>query len=625
LDAEAENESFADRLTLAMKVLNLSRAQIASQVGVDKSLVGRWMAGQVTPTAYNRARISEALAKLKPGFNLTHWDIPRAEFEEFLGLEAESPEAARTAPTPTAEALGGSSAKRPLWLAGIAVVVLAVLAIGAWLLTARRPPPPVSPPKQVAADTTIPSASIAVLPFTNMSGDPSKAYFSDGVTEELLNDLANVPDLMVAARTSSFAFRNKNQDIREIARVLRVRTILEGSVREQGDKIRITAQLIDASSGYHILSQTYDRNLGDILTTQAEIARDITATLTNRLLKLPEPLIIPPDVYRQFLRARSLTNTRTEDNIKQGIKLLRDVVTRQPDFVQAQALLAASYVDEYDRISIFYGGGVLSLYPDARATLDATLHLDPDNLVALIADTRLAITREEWSRAANLLAKVKALNPNNAAVLKLEGIYYFQMGFFDRAITAIKSAARLDPLSIEAWANLGEQYLYAANFEAARAAALRAIALNPTNPGVLNLLCIADVGSKRIKEALAVEAHLRATSDGKWIVACYYSVDIFFHRIAEARALADRSRGDFGVGVNRLYLGDDEVAMDHLEKAFREKTETQIFALPYYKVYPHRLFETNARWKALTRDPRYRAWQDAHDRIAASLSGATAN
>ncbi len=143
-------------------------------------------------------------------------------------------------------------------------------------------------------------------------------------------------------------------------------------------------------------------------------------------------------------------------------------------------MLGSSQVDEYDRISDFYGGGVLSLYPAARASLDAALHLDPDNLVALIADTRLAPAREEWSRAGSLLAHLEALNPNNASVLGVAGIYYARMGYPDRLIAALNAAARADPLSVEAWSNLGEQHFFTANFEAALDAARKAAALNPT-------------------------------------------------------------------------------------------------------------------------------------------------
>ena len=139
---------------------------------------------------------------------------------------------------------------------------------------------PFSTPKTVSAA----EASIAVLPFVNMSGDPSKEYFSDGVSEELLNDLANNPGLRVAARTSAFAFKGKNEDIQKIALTLHVRAILEGSVREIGDHLRITAQLINAADGYHLWSATYDRDLTDILVVQDDIARAITTALAQKLL-----------------------------------------------------------------------------------------------------------------------------------------------------------------------------------------------------------------------------------------------------------------------------------------------------------------------------------------------------
>ncbi len=191
-------------------------------------------------------------------------------------------------------------------------------------------------------------ASVAVLPFTNMSGDKSKDYFSDGISEELLNQLTNVSELRVAARTSSFAFRGKDQDIRNIARALNVRTIVEGSVREDGQHIRITAQLINAANGYHLWSQSYDRDLSNILSLQDEIARAITVSLTHSLLRnswKPAPRVpIDPDTYRKYLEGQSFSAKKTVEDDVHAIELLKGVTAEEPNFAPGFAALGRTYI-----------------------------------------------------------------------------------------------------------------------------------------------------------------------------------------------------------------------------------------------------------------------------------------
>ncbi len=198
-----------------------------------------------------------------------------------------------------------------------------------WL--AREEPAP--PPGVAASIAPVPAplpqkASIAVLPFDNMSGDDAKVYFSDGISEEILNDLANVRALRVAARASSFSFKGKNTDIKTIARMLAVRTVLQGSVRQSGERIRITAQLVNASDGYVIWSSSFDRDLTDVLTVQDEIARAITASLTDRLLphQLPKPkprlAAINADAYRAYLQGQYyLLGPRTPEGAVKALAL----------------------------------------------------------------------------------------------------------------------------------------------------------------------------------------------------------------------------------------------------------------------------------------------------------------
>ena len=266
------SDEFAARLSLALQACNLSRAQLSAQLGVHKSMVSRWLSGEMKPSGYNLARLSAAIAGLKPGFNMSLWTAPRHEFEAVLGIPSRQP-SPTTAESPAGEpgdleapppAADLTRRRRwPVYAAVGAGLMLLAVALGALWLDGQR--------TRESAATGGLSPSLAVMPFVNMSGDPSKEYLGDGIAEEILNNLANTPALRVAARTSSFSFKGKHADIGEIAGKLHVRTVLEGSVRQEGNRLRIVAQLIDASNGFHLWSARYDRKLDDVLAVEGEI------------------------------------------------------------------------------------------------------------------------------------------------------------------------------------------------------------------------------------------------------------------------------------------------------------------------------------------------------------------
>jgi adenylate cyclase len=191
----------------------------------------------------------------------------------------------------------------------VIVAILLALSIG-WYWRGRH-----------AQDTLgVDARSVAVLPFINMSGDKDNEYFSDGISEEILNVLARTPELRVAARTSSFSFKGGNKEVPEIAKELNVRMVLEGSVRKQGERVRITAQLIDASSGYHVWSQTYDRDLKDIFAIQDEIAQAIASELKVKLADAVTGATTSPDTadlvaYDLYLKGLALWQARGESNL----------------------------------------------------------------------------------------------------------------------------------------------------------------------------------------------------------------------------------------------------------------------------------------------------------------------
>ena len=192
--------------------------------------------------------------------------------------------------------------------------------------------------------------SIAVLPFTNMSTDPENEYFSDGITEEILNALVKVEDLKVTARTSSFVFKGKEVDIREIGKILNVEYVLEGSVRKAGSKVRISAQLVSAVDGYHLWSETFDRDLEDIFTLQDEISKTITSHLRIELSleSHQKPLVKNPtdniEVYNLFLKGKYYWNKWSPENARKAITYFEEAINLEPSFSSAYAALAGCYI-----------------------------------------------------------------------------------------------------------------------------------------------------------------------------------------------------------------------------------------------------------------------------------------
>jgi len=293
--------------------------------------------------------------------------------------------------------------------------------------------------------------SIAVLPFVNMSADKENEYFSDGITEEILNALAKVEELKVTARTSSFAFKGKNIDIREVASSLDVTHVLEGSVRKAGNRVRVTGQLINASDGYHLWSETFDGDLEDIFEVQNEISRKIVDKLLTKLVKKEKKQLVRTltgdlEAYNLFLKAQYCVNKMMPPETIKAIGMLEEVIKLAPDFSQAYSSLAGCYG--------FLGSiGYMppsEAYPKSEALVQKALDLDdelPESYIALSMSKMFFY----WDFQAGKLAVDKAyqLNPGNVEVFKMYYIYYSIVEERENALKAIEEACKLDPLSTQ--------------------------------------------------------------------------------------------------------------------------------------------------------------------------------
>ena len=304
-----------------------------------------------------------------------------------------------------------------------------------------------APPATVDA-----SKSVAVLPFVNMSSDPEQTYFSDGISEELLNALVKLPGLKVAGRTSSFAFRDKTDDLRAIGKALNVNHILEGSVRKQGMRVRITAQLIQAEDGFHLWSETYDREVTDIFALQDEITGQIVKALEVELGQAPAPAArASADAYALYLRARQQMAQRGVASLGEARKLFEQSVALDPGFAPAHAGLARASELEWT-YTLFLGREVQALGTTAdvvrrvRAAADAALALDPRNAEAWSTLGHLTTNAEgDWVAAGEAHDRALALSPNDAEVLNFAGDYQF-WAQDPRAFETESRAVALDPL-----------------------------------------------------------------------------------------------------------------------------------------------------------------------------------
>ena len=295
-----------------------------------------------------------------------------------------------------------------------------------------------------------PEKSIAVMAFENMSGDPEQEYFSDGVSEEILNVLAHIPDLHVTSRSSSFSFKGKSTDIPTIARQLGVATILEGSVRKSGNRVRVTAQLIDASSDKHVWSETYDRDLEDIFALQDEISAAIVGALKEHLELPPDtaPRVIAAvglDAHDAYLRGRYLIVQRTHTSVQGALREFEKAVLLDPDYALAHAELAMAILLATRRNY----GDLTRTEAIARATAHAerAMALAPALAEAYVANGFLLYVQENLEEAETHFKRAIEINPNYSIAYNWMDLTYLKLGRIDEAFSMAEMALHLDPLS----------------------------------------------------------------------------------------------------------------------------------------------------------------------------------
>jgi serine/threonine protein kinase/Flp pilus assembly protein TadD len=313
------------------------------------------------------------------------------------------------------------------------------------------------------------SPSIAVLPFVDISAESDQEYFCDGMAEELINALAQIKDLRVIARTSAFSYKGKDINVREIGRELDVATVLEGSVRKAGNRLRITAQLVDTTGGHHLWSERYDRNTGDVFAIQDEITLAIVDKLQPALLgeekvKLAKGENIDIDAYKLYMMGRFFLSKQTEDGFKTAIDYFKLAIKQDPNYAPAFAGLA----DCHNLLGYYIYQQPKDAFPKAKEAALEALRLDSKLAEAHTSLGWILLCYEwDWERAENEFKQAIELNPNYATAHHWYSVYLFASGRFEESLNRAKRAPELDPLSKMTNINVGWSYFFMRRYDSA--------------------------------------------------------------------------------------------------------------------------------------------------------------
>lgn len=460
--------------------------------------------------------------------------------------------------------------------------------------------------------------SVAVLPFENLTGDASQEYFADGMTDELTTELAQIRSLRVISRTSAMQYKGNRKAVADIARDLKVDALIEGSVVRSGGRVRVTAQLIDASTDQHLWAQSYERDLRDIVSLQSEIARAIIAEIQAKLTpeeraRLASVRPVDPEAYQLYLMGRFHLSQRTEDSMSKAVGFLQQAIAKDPGYAPAYASLAEAY-DSYDS-GTFRTRSPRELLALARAAAQKALELDP-NLPD--AYTVLASTSAEadWdlTAAERYFRKALSVGPGNATAHYWYARLLAGRNRTNEAIAEIERARELDPLSLVINDNAGEIYLAAGDFEKGLAQLQKTLEMDPNYPRTHINLGEAYEGQGKNDAAVAEYQKARALGGENWselrepLQRAYEKGGMHGYYQAQFRLLVQMSQTRY---VSPVYLatiagvvGDKEQALAWLEKAFQERDPGLL---------PLKDGDSNA---LLRSDPRY---QDLLRRIRAAI------
>jgi TolB-like protein/Tfp pilus assembly protein PilF len=450
------------------------------------------------------------------------------------------------------------------------------------------------------ARETVVRPSVAVLPFVNSSGDAEMEYFSDGITEELINAIAQVRDLQVAARTSSFAFKGKNATVREVGAALNVTAVLEGSVRRSGQMLRITAQLINVATGYHIWSERYDRQLDDVFAIQDDIASKIASRLEialspSSIAALARPATTNIEAYDLYLKGRYHVEQRGE-GLVQGLEFFKRAIAVDPKYAPAYAGIA-------EALSILAVYGLVppaNAFGEAAAAASRAVQLNSRLAEAHNALALVAMCREwDWSKAAAGFNKALDINPNCVPAHYWKGLWYHRLvkGETEEAINETTRAMELDPIAMVPAYALGVVFMDSGRYADAIALCEARLEKNPSQFLHYQVLGAAYQCVGRTDDAIAtLEKGVSIANRHAWFVGELGTTYALAGRTADAERLRDelatRAKtahvSPMSFASIASSLGRIDEAVGHFERAFAERDQMLITATGWPAFAPAR-------------------------------------
>jgi TolB-like protein/Flp pilus assembly protein TadD len=491
-------------------------------------------------------------------------------------------------------------ARRPRYVKTVSLAgykfIAEVVVVGSRTRAAERSP---------AAGGAPPSA-IAVLSFANLSGDPENEYFCDGLSEDLINGLSKVRGLRVVARSSSFSFKGRDIDAREIGRLLNVGSIVEGSVRKAGDRLRISAQLVDANEGYHVWSEQYDRRLEDVFAVQDEISLAILSRVTGAVRGEASPPLAKRstpnmDAYRLYLKGRGFWHRRFNGCLQMAMACFQRAIEKDPTFALAYTGLA----DSYSTLGIWAFARPATVFPQAAALARQALEIDPTLAEAHASQGLIKTFHDwDWNAAGMELSRAVDLNPGCALIRLWNGHFFSIVGRWDEAIAEVQQAQDLDPLSPIVVANVGWTFSLARQQDRAIEELRKVLAMDPGNGIAHFYLGYAYAENRRYADALeSFRTAIEATGGMPWAAEFIGWVHALMGDHGAARAILHESQARMktsyipssAIALIYLGLGDDAAVFDWLAKSVDERDPL----MPWMKSVPC--------FDRLRSDPRFRA------------------
>jgi TolB-like protein/Tfp pilus assembly protein PilF len=474
----------------------------------------------------------------------------------------------------------------------LSLFAAAAAGIGVDVLIARRKSPGSTPS----------DASIAVLPFLDLSPSKDQEYFSDGLSEELIHDLARLPGLKVVARASAFQFKGKNEDLREVGRKLGVSNILEGSVRRDGAHVRITTELVKATDGFQLWSQSYDLEINDIFAVQDEIASSVTAALQIKLLASNGRAALPivrrtsPEAYQSYLQARHfMAQGYTKQALDEALDYADQAIRLDENYAPAWALRAAieNRMAGFSLVDIKEGSG------KARRDAERAIELDPNFALGYLALARTQNDYDwDWDAAKVSLSKAAELEPGSAEVLRVRSYLSRELGNLDEAIRSYKQAIALDPLRPDFYLGLGYLLHVAGRNTEAQAELRKALELNPQASLVhvtLGRILIAEGKPEQALAEIGIEPNEWGKLTGQ--VLAYHALGRGQDSDAALSLLIQKHESESAYQIAEAYAfrGQSNKAFEWLERAYQQRDG----GLTDIKIDP--------LLKSLRQDPRYTA------------------